>query len=224
MITFVCVIFQPSCNVPPWSSCYDGTWVDKLYRGVKRNYRGDFRFVVLHDDHDYEIHEPVTKIPLLGKFEGWGNLAEAWRPDLSDGPIMVMDLDTIIVGDITDLANTECDVGLHTIYTVRGLCNGVSIFSRKYANHLWELWNKELPRWKKEAILNGKLSEMVFLRIVAANDAVILNHIHLHQIASYKKQYAKRLTWRNPARIVCFHGNPKPDAIGEAEIVTKHWV
>ena len=224
MITFICAIFKPTTYTPEFTHHYDGSWVDKLYRGVKRNCTDPFIFIVLHDNEPYEIlEEKVIKIPLLGLYKGWANLVECWRPELSDGPIFLLDLDTIITGDITHITRTKCELGLHRAGS-RKICNGIGIFSREYADKLWYEWVKNSKYWIKHAKdRSGHVSELAYLRKFAAKDAIILNGMYPKQILSYKKHYLRRPGWRNKARIVIFHGNPKQHSINDKYLLS-HWV
>ena len=62
---------------------------------------------------------------------------------------------------------------------------------------------------------------MAYLRNVCA-DAVRLDEVFVNQIQSYKVHWTNQPEHRSKARIVYFHGNPKPPNI-EPELMT-HWL
>ena len=81
---------------------YTTEWVDKLYRGIARNYNGPFGFICL-GDQNYTFEE--SNIQLV-RFErsvdqyGWMSLMEWYRPDLVAGNRITLGLDTIITGSL----------------------------------------------------------------------------------------------------------------------------
>ena len=90
-----------------WGAKYGPHFVNKLYGGVKRNLRRDFRFVCFTDDSD-GIRDEVETYPLpqvnrraVGKFRN-GKKQGLFQSGIGDleGPCLYFDLDVIIVGSI----------------------------------------------------------------------------------------------------------------------------
>ena len=229
-ITFVCVLFRPPNYLPEWSAVYDASWVDKLYRSIERNYHNPFRFVCMNDGR-YEFDEHVISIPLLSS-DGWGNILESFRPDVAHGRIFQLGLDTIITGDITQIVDTDAICGLHRnpSKNVRSdvIGNGIGVFDRDYATRLWDIYQSDTKHWQKTALLKGNFSEMVFLRLNTKGDVTLLDDLYPNQIISYKahlrrqKSQKRRRELRKSARIVYFHGRPKPPDV--EPWLLQHWV
>lgn len=83
-----------------WSGgcTYDPSWVDKLYRGIKRNTKHPFQLKVITTFAQEDFKEDVIAIPYLDErnIGNWIGITEVFRPDIGDNPRIVMGLDTVI--------------------------------------------------------------------------------------------------------------------------------
>lgn len=78
---------------------YDHTWVYALKRGlVAVGYEGPFRVLT-----DSLLFPASWTIPLVHRWPGWWSKLELFRPDLFDEPVLYLDLDTLVLGDIKPL-------------------------------------------------------------------------------------------------------------------------
>lgn len=76
---------------------YSPKWVRALARGVADHC--SCRFVCLSD---VDVG-PVERIPLMYGWPGWWSKLELFRSDVFDEPVLYLDLDTLVVGDLTPL-------------------------------------------------------------------------------------------------------------------------
>ena len=83
-------------------------YVEKLASMVARHLVTAHRFVCL-TDHDQPIAGAET-IPLQHGWPGFWSKVELYRPGLWSGPVLYIDLDTIICGDIDAIAETPGNV------------------------------------------------------------------------------------------------------------------
>lgn len=97
MINFVCVL-KKDTSTKKNPSIYDKEWVNKLYRGVDRNYNKPFNFFCLSN-----VETDVETIPLIHDWKGWWSKVELFRPDLFDGPVFYLDLDIVITSNFENL-------------------------------------------------------------------------------------------------------------------------
>lgn len=226
MIDVVCVLFDGSnSNLPEFSrGVYGAEWVDKLYRGFKRNYSGNFNFYCLVD-RKYGFREKVKQIYLKDHNLEWGCIMEAFRVDIGENKRFIIGLDTIFTGNIDNILSFNGECGLLTDpYHPKEVCNGVGIFQPELCQEIWEEWTTNQAKWKKKALYDGRLSEMKFLQIYIGDEAARLDRLNPQQIQSYKCHY--RLfnpEHKRKAKIVYFHGTPKPHEIEEEEL-KQHWV
>jgi hypothetical protein len=101
---------------------YDATWVERLRAGVARHLPVEHRFVCLSD-----VDVPCERIPLEHDWPGWWAKVELFK---LPGPALYFDLDTAIVGDLSDIAHEAIDpmnrlTMLQDFYRADGLGSGV---------------------------------------------------------------------------------------------------
>ena len=192
---------------------YSPVWVDRLVAGIERNSIQRNNFYCLVDNENYQFRERVKPILLSSeKIEGWSPMMECFRPEICRGRRMVFGLDTIITGSIEHILNwEEGECGLLDDPFAKGeICNGIGIYDESIVNRFWHMWTERDRLFKgNELYYDGILSEMAFLRIVAKG-ATRLNRIFPEEIQSYKAHWSVNKQKRRNARIVYFHGNPKP--------------
>ena len=89
MLTVACVLKSGGTYTPEW--------VGRLRAGVKRHLPREHMFVCLSD-----VDVPSMRIPLEHDWPGWWSKMELFR---LPGPILYFDLDTAIVGSLSDIAD-----------------------------------------------------------------------------------------------------------------------
>jgi hypothetical protein len=230
MLTVITGLFQMPQG-RRWFTTYDASWVDKLYRGFARNLSEEFRFVCLVD-RDYGFKEPmVNSVPFERPDLYFMALNEIYRPDLGIRHGLFVGLDTIITGNLDQM------VSGHHIFTVprdpfqQGeLCNAVVLFNDHAASKIWVAYQEKVDWWAAKCRIGqwagggGYPSEMMFLREVLNNNLdAWIDDLYPGQVLSYKVHMKKRGK-RDPgkARIIYFHGHPKPSDVREPW-VAEHW-
>lgn len=79
---------------------YTKDYVDKLYRGIKRNCKVPFRFYAYSDTPVMCDHMIMLRDTLPGH---WHKIKFFDKKFTGEGDIIVMDIDQVIVGDITEM-------------------------------------------------------------------------------------------------------------------------
>lgn len=229
MISVVTALFDgKNFGIPHTTDVYDASWADKLYRGLKRNTSVPFELVCLVDK-DYLFEEPIRPVKLISNnntVAGWSILVEMYRPDLTRDWRITIGLDSIITGNIDCYLEPDKDFAMVTdpIFP-KEVCNAITWCSPNSAQIVWDVWTTQ-QQWIYE---NCRLqpfdavSEMVLLRKLfnTKNPVPIIDNIH-RGIYSYKCHIKKYPNLLPSARIVYFHGTPKPHQIHDQELL-KHW-
>lgn len=228
MLTFVVVLFdgEVARELPNFSGGrYTSTWADRLYRGIRRNFAKDFRFLCLVDRPDHVFAENVEARLLRDPEEGWMCINEVFRPDLGIERGVFMGLDTVIVGDLCDIAAIDVPLALpRDPFAVREPCNALVSFNAETASVLWNAWDSDRARWRKECRLFNRPSEMQFMRRMAHTlDFYYLDDLVPDQLASYKVHVRSKVKSLERARVVYFHGWPKPCDLGPGDPVRAAW-
>ena len=210
VVTVACVLYQGE-NVPEHSKgIFDEEWVDRLYRGVKRNTTREFRFVC-YSDKEYNFREPVERKELRLPHRNMFSLLEPFR---SDERTIFMGLDTIITGNIDFLFDMEGFWMLRDPYFPERDCSGVMVFDPQ--PELWEFIEENHERLASENKMFGHPSDMIFL------DKVKHKTINGPEFGIYSYKVHARAGLPNDARIVYFHGKEKPHELDE-DWVREHW-
>lgn len=163
----------------------------------------------------------VECVPFSRHAIGWWTKLELFRPGLFDGPVAYFDLDTMFVGDITDILSTPYGFACTTDWRGRGVTVNstfmmwdprVADFSRIYAAPTQgdeEKYSKGWQRWGDQ----GKIQDHLPVPFVS------LNSEWPARIVSYKldvrgKEHGRPDRIPAGASIVAFHGSPRPHQIG----------
>ena len=103
-LNVVCVLKVEADNYK--RPIYNKSWVDKLYRAVKRNYSKNFNFVCCTNDIDQSDDYQVE--PLSLNSWGWWNKLDLFAPNKFVGPTLFLDLDVVVCKDFTGTFDQLC--------------------------------------------------------------------------------------------------------------------
>lgn len=202
---FSCVLFKANSQVPDYSHCYDKTWVEKLYRGVKRHIQSPFRFVCFVDQ-DYDFNEPIESIRLEDPHHDWQSLMELFR---LEGTVLAMGLDTVVTGDLTEIMSYRGALALTKDKYLSGIvCNGVMLFNDGPA--IYKRFRQDPER--RYAKLGAHPSELAWLRqnYKGRNQPDYVDDLFPGQILHYNWHIPKGDYDESNVRIVYFAGRTKP--------------
>ena len=234
MIKIITCLFDGvTCGIPHSINIYDATWVDKLYRAIKRNTTKPFELICLVDK-EYPIKEPVKQVKFTEQINtstGWSLIIESWRPDITSGNRITIGLDTIIMDNIDDILEIDNDIAMITDpYFPKEVCNPITWCSPKTANLIWNVWttkkdwvyeNCKMPDW-------NAVSEMILLRKLFDQDGKVLRVDNIHEgIYSYKVHIIDNPDLIKNAKIIYFHGERKPQDLGAYpvdDLIKLHWI
>ena len=217
MLTVVTALFDGrNTSVPHSVGFYNPEWVDKLYRGIKRNYTKDFDFICL-TDQNYSFREDVRPVRFSRSIDqyGWMSLMEMYRPDLCAGRRFTMGLDTILTGPLDDILEYECRFALcQDPFSPKMVCNAVTLASPEFAEEFWNYWLENEDEIMTLDLLFHAPSEMMLMRRLY-NDMPRLDIIFKGRILSYKAHIVPKRERITDTSIIYFHGQLKPHELDE---------
>lgn len=205
MLHIATCLWDANRNSQSFSRCYDESWAEKLYRGFKRNLLWtEFKFVVF-TDRDRTFNEPIEQRRLTRLPPDYGSLIE---PFVLNEDTIVVGLDTIIVGDIEHMLtyfNSSDKIALpRDPYRPERSINPI-VFVPAGNRRIFDEWRGE--------------NDMEWLR---KQDCIFTDDLFPEQIVSLKF-HRIRDVGLGRARIVYFHGNPKPPELMHLDWVKNHW-
>lgn len=190
-----------ACVLKGGGGLYDWTWVARLRNGVAKHLPTEYRFVCLSD-----VGVPCERVPLKHDWPGWWSKLELFT---LYGPVLFFDLDTVIVGDISELAEFAEETPfamLQDFYRHNGLGSGVMAWDGRDQSYalLYDLFQEAPKRWMERC----PQGDQQFIEMNADSAHIDrLQYALPGQIASYKVHCQAGIP--SGARAVCLHGRPK---------------
>lgn len=195
---------------------YDATWVARLRAGVAKHLPIAHRFVCLSD-----VDVPCERIALEHDWPGWWSKIELFR---LPGPVLFADLDTAIVGDLSDVAEQAIGRGtvvLQDFYRLStAIGSGVMSWNDlDLVRGLYDIFAADPSGWQRRV---GGRGDQGFIE-----DAGFAKHysrwqdILPGQIVSYKVHCRAGIPGN--ARVICLHGTPKFADMPTLDPVRRAW-
>lgn len=193
MITIACVLRSGG-------GVYNTAYVEKLRDGVARNLKAPHRFVCLSD-----VDVPCERIALEHNWPGWWSKIELFK---LPGPVLYFDLDTIITGDLGEIAACrDRFIILRNFYSKNHVGSGMMAWQDDVRRVYDRFDARVMGRCAGDQEFIGEMIQ-----------GVIWQDLLPGQIVSYKAHVRKAIkrtetgTGEIPegARVVCFHGAPRP--------------
>lgn len=190
---------------------YGPEYVARLREGVRR-YLSGARFVCLSDG---EV--PCERIPLTTRWPGWLSKLEIFRPGLFDGPVLYLDLDTAVTGSLAEIAAyPHRFTMLSDFYRPELAASGVMAWCGDYSAIFRRFSDRLVPLFRGIRPFRGDCGWI--LRCLD-QEPERFQDLFPGQVVSYKADVraptghrCDRGTGAVPcnARLVCFHGRPRP--------------
>jgi hypothetical protein len=205
VLRIACCLWDANEKSKSFSLCYDESWVEKLYRGFRRNLTVPFEFVLFTDNRLRSFSEPVYQELLSARHPDYGCLIEPFK---LEGPLIVCGLDTVILGNIDHFAEyCESSDALalpRDPYKPEQSINPI-VLAPKGHRAVYQQWNGE--------------NDMAWLRRFPWCP---IDGLWPGQVLSLKAHDVRRKGTQS-ARIVYFHGEPKPPSLMHLDWVREHW-
>ena len=192
---------------------YDHRHVNNIVDGIKQNTTIPHRIICLTNDKRQLTTELDDIIRFNHDWPKWWGKIELFRPDLcseNSGQSFFFDLDTFIVDNIDDLLSYTGEFcALEDFYNPEKMGSGLMS------------WNgSRVVRIYSEFLVNPQR----FMNNIAEGDQAFISlykpsieyfqHVFPRKVVSYKvhcyDKYSQKASLPPDARVVCFHGKPRP--------------
>lgn len=176
--------------------------VISLYEQIKKH-NPDAVFYCLTDT---AINHPgINEIPLKYCFKGWWSKLELFAA-FYDKPVIYLDLDTVVMGDISFLQSTGLTM-LKDFYNHHGFGSGVMSWHGDYRYFIEDfipISAKVMARYRT----HEKLGDQAFIRDFTKHKIETFSQDG--SIVSYKVHVKPKNKVPHGAKVLCFHGKPRP--------------
>lgn len=209
MITVACVLRQGG------KVGYDATWVSKLRNSVRRNLQMPHRFVCLSD-----CDVNCERIPLINAGIGFWSKLELFRPKLLTGPILYLDLDTVICGNLDEIVQRiqhEDFVMLHE--TDKNVVSSAVMWWQGDHSYLYNQWLEQpVDAWYAQYSKMPRYGDQAFIE-----DRTRYTLLQQH-IPSEWVGWSSEKKINHAARLLIFRKtSQKPSTMLDHELVQAHW-
>jgi hypothetical protein len=175
---------------------YDAEYVARLRSGVEANLPLPHRFVCLAD-----VPVPCERLPLRRGWPGWWAKLELFE-QLS-GPTLYFDLDTVIVGPLTEIASYPHRFTMLEDFTQPGsLASGVMAWRGDWSRLAAGFTEAQIGNYRRA----HRHGDQGWIQDRLDASPAVLQRLFPGQISSFKVGRRERAA----ERIVCFHGRPRP--------------
>lgn len=148
---------------------YDASWVEKLYSSICRHVTIPNRFVCLSD-----VDVCCERIPLDSTGKGFWSKLQLFKPGLFTGPVLYIDLDTVICKNIDDIIKCvkdeqfvmwlEADKQIHSSALMYWNGDFSNIWNKYKENpDYWHSLYAAPPLYGDQAIISENVNHKTFL-------------------------------------------------------------
>lgn len=179
-------------------------------------YAPDVPFVCITD-----MEVDCDTIPLTYDWPGWWSKMNLCAPNV-EGDLLFMDLDTTIIGDISHMFDSPDPIMLRDFYFPDRLASGLMFLPECDRTPVWHDFCSSAETWMKQA---GKKGDgWVFEQLLPY--ASTWQYEYPDQVFSYKADIRVSQCDREhgtghvpaDARVICYHGKPRPWDIDERKL------
>lgn len=191
-----------------WGTKYGPRYVNILRAMVARHLAAPHRFVCLTEDPSGLEHQ-VRALQLRPGRQGWWNKVELFRPGLFGGRVLYLDLDVVVVGPLDGLVAHK---GIIHLDDWRGPRGGYGS-----AVMVWDA-GEHVEAWTK---FSGEVSTRHLGDQDWLSELGGWARLPFPWCVSYRFHCAN-----GPpagAKVVCFHGHPKPHEARDVDWVRRAW-
>jgi len=215
-----------------WGDLYGSEYVNKLYRAVERNTTQDFDFTCFTDDFEGIDAEIGCRNLPVKQLTGWWQKMYLFSNDIAiTDRILYFDLDTVIIGNIDRMFEFTGEFAiLRDLYRARKNPNAKDYGSGVMAwNGGWELghgiWSKFWTTWQANSKIGGG-DQNYLMKVIPHELTTYWQDYIPDQVISYKahiRDVEPKGKIPPNARVVCFHGAPRPKEVRNLDWMVEHW-
>lgn len=197
---------------------YTAEWVHKLRRSVAQHLSIPHRFVCLSD-----CEVDCERIELQYADSGFWAKLELFRPGLFDGPVLYIDLDTVICGNIDSIIEScqgqkfvmwlEADKNVHSSALMYWETDASKIW-HTYRGQPAEYWKQQYsspPLYGDQAVISEHMPHCTFLDLCPQE----WFHIASRRDSTLDLSQVRMLMFRKTSQ--------KPSTMQDHALVQQHW-
>ncbi len=155
---------------------------------------------------------PIIQMP--NAWPGWWSKMNLFSPAIP-GDLLYLDLDTVVIGDLAPLEGVGETTLLDDFYKPGLMASGLMYIREEDKAHVWDAWMADPEGHQNRCRTRERWGDQGFLQdVLTANT---WQNALPGAAVSYKVHCQKQIP--HGARVVCFHGNPRPWAAKQSWVL-----
>lgn len=210
-----------------WGTLFGAEYVNKLYNSIQRNVTVPHNFICFTENPDGV--ECETR-PFLRDLPTWWYIIGLFNKEHNfTDRVLYMDLDTVITNNIDHIVSLDTDFAItEDFYRPKGLQTTFIMYKPEKYHYMYdklmELNSSPPPHYMGGT--NGFVE-----KFVPREQVTILQDIFPKEFISYKVHIRDKNRYRHnhipgsldTAKVICFHGKPRPHEEKELPWMREHW-
>lgn len=201
-----------------WGTEFSAEYVNKLFRAIQRNTTIPLNFICYTDNADGV--ECETR-PFIEPLPHWWYIIGLFNPAHGfNEKTIYFDLDTVILKNIDHILSLNVQFAtLRDFYRPEGLQTACIMWEPDWGAFIWERLRSQFKPHRYNQLLkyNGGTNQFIEETVGVGSNTVRIQDRFPNECISYKVHIRDSKTpvdW-DTARIVFFHGKPRPHEISE---------
>lgn len=186
--------------------------VRKLRAGVAQHFATPHRFVCLTDQVDAVEAAGIEAISLAAPWAGWWSKINLFTADLLTSSTLYMDLDSLVVGDLTPLFRTTPGITMTADFYGPHMMNSSTMAWKGDFCAIWQVFadQAETLARRYDARKGSLIGDQGFIHDTLRNMAQPIDTFDPEHVVSFKQKALSGPPAN--ARVISFHGSPKNDS------------
>lgn len=201
---------------------YTAEYVEKIKHGFERHLPVEFNFVCLTD-------KPFADycIPLEHNWPGWWSKIELFRPDLFTGPVLAVDLDTVLMGDLTPLVKHGFSFVMMRDFQLPDRANSCLMYWEGDYRFIYEAFLQD-PYYYQEIYARTPLlgdQAMIEIQLMKQASELVLwqDILPADFLINFQLEVQRGKDW-NKASLCWWTYIPKPHDLRDHPLIKEHWL
>lgn len=176
-----------------------------FFNGMRKHLSGNHRYLCMTDDPS-TVPEGVEAIEPEPNLFGWWNKMAMFKPGkLPEGRALFFDLDTVPLGSLDDFAAYDGPIaGMRDPFNKNRFGSAIMAWDVRSSEYIWHAWERAgMPQFDPEG-------DQAYIESVIPRFTDRWQDFLPGQIVSYKADCVPLGGIAPGARIICFHGKPRP--------------
>jgi hypothetical protein len=201
---------------------YNYKYVNNIAEAIKENITIDHRLVCLTDNSVNFSKTAIDKvIPFKHNYPKWWGKVELFQPDLFEGQqVFYFDLDTFVIKNIDDILMYDGEFcALRDFYHLHSMGSGLMSW---HGNRITRIYQEFIQKPKRVMDANAAEGDQKWIAALAPS-IDYFQDLFPNEIVSYKAHCLihNNITIPNKAKIICFHGKPRPHELDNT--LKRYW-